>query len=457
MDVGRKRIFILGAARSGIAAALLAKSMGASVFVSDIKEEDKLGDAINILRRNGIDYETGMNSLEKIREYDLLVLSPGVFLAEDVRNDLKSRNIPIISELEFAFKFIDIPIIAVTGTNGKSTTTALIGHILGSSGISVFVGGNIGNALSNLPLDKRRYDVAVVEVSSFMLEDIDEFKPFITVFTNISPDHLDRYKDYQKYVNAKLNIFKNLDSNSCVVVNKDCKDLKVATENFNVRKIYFSRLDRKAELFATQEGTNFRVFVNINDHNTSLIFKNKNLVGVHNLENVLAAVGAAVLYGVKYDSIESAINIFGGLEHRIEFVAEINGVRFFNDSKATNVESTMVALNSFENNIIWIAGGRHKGSPYTGLAELVRTRVKRIIAIGEAAPLIRDDLGFVVDVELFGRDFDSAIRRSFEIAEHGDVVLFSPACSSFDMFNDYEERGRYFKRLVKEIGYGYKY
>ncbi|MCX7958122.1 MAG: UDP-N-acetylmuramoyl-L-alanine--D-glutamate ligase, partial [Deltaproteobacteria bacterium] len=398
MDLAGKKIFILGAARSGIAAALLAKREGAFVFVSDRKKDEEIKKSVELLKENNIAFETGRNSLERIKDFDILILSPGVSLEEKTRIELKSQNVKILSEIEFAFRFIRVPVIAITGTNGKSTTTSLIGHILNNAGVKAFVGGNIGNALSNLVLENRDYEVAVAEVSSFMLEDIEEFRPYITIFTNLSPDHLDRYKNYQEYIEAKLNIFRNLDSHSYVILNLDSADLVKATEKYDVSRIFFSVHNRDAAVIARKEGSGYRLESRIREKFCSVHYENPNLVGLHNLENALASFCASVLYGVKQGHIEDGINSFRGLPHRIEFVKEINGVRFYNDSKATNIDSSVVALRSFESGIVWIAGGRHKGTPYTGLAELVKTRVRKIIAIGEAAPLITHDLSPFTDV-----------------------------------------------------------
>jgi len=451
MDIRGKKVFVLGAARSGISAALLAKSLGAYVFVSDMKTEEKLG-SLSLLKANGINYETGRNSFEKITGFNVLILSPGVHLEEALKGEIKSRGLSVMSELEFAFRYINIPIIAITGTNGKSTTTALIGHILNSAGIPAFVGGNIGNALSNLILEQKRYECAVVEVSSFMLEDIEKFRPAVTVFTNISPDHLDRYPDYKSYVTAKLNIFRNLNENSPVILNLDCNELIRFIEKFNVKKRFFSISGGKdADIYSEKNSGLTGLTFKLSLRGEIITYENKNLVGEHNLENVLAASAAAFEYGVRTELIEKGINTFKGLEHRIEFVREIKGVRFYNDSKATNIDSSKVALKSFDKGIIWIAGGRHKGTPYIELKGLVKDRVKKIIAIGEAAPLIYDDLKDVADIEKFGIDFEGAIKRAFEIADINDVVLLSPACSSYDMFTNYEERGKRFKDIVKGI------
>ncbi|MGB9600372.1 MAG: UDP-N-acetylmuramoyl-L-alanine--D-glutamate ligase, partial [Myxococcota bacterium] len=333
-----------------------------------------------------------------------------------------------------------------------STTTALIGYILNNSGRSAFVGGNIGNPLSNMVTDGKYYDCAVVEVSSFMLENIESFKPNMVVFTNISPDHLDKYKNYEEYIKAKLNIFKNLDEMDAVILNMDCEDLIRITGDFNFKKYFFSKSQNKgASAYSIKKEDRYEIVLKRDFDERRIIYKNKNLLGEHNLENVLAASLASAEFGVEIDDIQNGVNSFMGLEHRIEFVREINGIRFFNDSKATNIDSTMVALKSFDRGIVWIAGGRHKGTPYTILKEIVRARVKKIIAIGEAADIIESDLKDVVDIENLATDFEGAVKRAFESAEGGDVVLLSPACSSYDMFKNYEERGKVFKDIVRGL------
>jgi UDP-N-acetylmuramoylalanine--D-glutamate ligase len=447
-----KKIFILGGARSGVAAALLAAKVGAIPFVSELKSEEENRDSIEVLKKNRIEYECGRNSLERIREFDLLVLSPGVHLKEDVIRGIEDSGVKVVSELEFASMFVDVPVIAITGTNGKSTTTALIGHILNRANMRAFVGGNIGNPLSYMPLSDIRYDFAVVEVSSFMLENIDSFRPSIVVFTNISPDHLDKYGSYDEYKEAKLRVFKNLDSNSRVILNRDCEELVAMTEGFVCTRMYFSKYRKgEAEIFAERREDGLEIVFSFDGKSGRMGYKNIYLVGEHNLENVLASALATLVAGVEPRCVEDGINSFEGLEHRIEFVREIRGVRFYNDSKATNVDSAVVALKSFDSNIIWIAGGRHKGTPYTVLADVVRGRVKRVIAIGEAAGLIENDLRGVVDVEVVGSDFEKAIMRAFSLAKSGDIVLLSPACSSYDMFTNYEERGKRFKEIVMRL------
>ncbi|MGC9042719.1 MAG: UDP-N-acetylmuramoyl-L-alanine--D-glutamate ligase [Myxococcota bacterium] len=452
MDIRGKKIFILGAARTGMAAALLSKQKGAIPFISDIKQESELVENFKWLRENNIEFESGKNSFDRIKDFDILIISPGIHLSDERINEIKSYNVPILSEIEFAFRFIDVPIIAITGTNGKSTTTALIGYILNNSGRSAFVGGNIGNPLSNMVTDGKYYDCAVVEVSSFMLENIESFKPNMVVFTNISPDHLDKYKNYEEYIKAKLNIFKNLDEMDAVILNMDCEDLIRITGDFNFKKYFFSKSQNKgASAYSIKKEDRYEIVLKRDFDERRIIYKNKNLLGEHNLENVLAASLASAEFGVEIDDIQNGVNSFMGLEHRIEFVREINGIRFFNDSKATNIDSTMVALKSFDRGIVWIAGGRHKGTPYTILKEIVRARVKKIIAIGEAADIIESDLKDVVDIENLATDFEGAVKRAFESAEGGDVVLLSPACSSYDMFKNYEERGKVFKDIVRGL------
>lgn len=452
MDIRGKKIFILGAARTGMAAALLSKEKGAIPFVSDIKQESQLSENFKWLKDQGIEFEAGKNSFDRIKHYDMLIISPGINLSEETIEKIKSFNIPILSELEFACRFIDVPIIAITGTNGKSTTTALIGHIINNAGRAAFVGGNIGNPISNMLTEKRDYECAVIEVSSFMLENIERFKPDIVVFTNISPDHLDRYRDYEEYKRAKLEIFKNIDDRCFVVLNKDCEELIQITAKWNLKKYLFSKMyNSGVAAYAIKREDFYEIVISVDTDKEKIIYNNKKLVGDHNLENVLAASLATSIFGISSTDIQNGINSFLGLEHRIEYVDEIRGIRFYNDSKATNVDSTMVALKSFDKGIIWIAGGRHKGTPYTILSELVKRRVRKIIAIGEAAGIIKNDLGEIVDVEIVGSDFEMAVKRAFESANRGDVILLSPACSSYDMFTNYEERGRKFKEIVKRL------
>ena len=447
-----KKIVVIGMGRSGISVARLLNNLGGHVFLSDSKNASELKSEIRDLKNENIEFETGRHTEKILRNTDLIILSPGVPSDTDLLKVASGKNIPVLSEVEIAYQLLKSPIIAVTGTNGKTTTTTLIGEILKSSGYKTEVAGNIGNPLSNLVNKTDKDNLIVAEISSFQLENIDKFKPWISLILNITPDHLNRHKDLEGYIEAKKKIFINQEKEDFLILNADDPVVSRMAEEAKCKVLFFSR---KKEL---KEG----IFVKGNEIISILnglpSFKcpvaSLKIPGPHNLENALASIAVALLCKVDFDVLIKVISEFTGVEHRLELVDEVKGVRFINDSKATNVDSALKALESFNKPIILIAGGRDKGSPYSPLGSLVKEKVKALVLLGEARDKIKSELGSYTKVYMV-RDLKEAVKTSFSSAEEGDIVLLSPACSSYDMFDNYEERGKEFKRLVMQIARGY--
>lgn len=440
-----KKIVVIGAARSGIAAAKLVKRHGASVFVSDIAAAENKAVEVNILKSENIPYEFGTHS-SRVTEADFIIISPGVPRTGAIFTEMAARHIPIYSELEIASWLLTSVLIAVTGTNGKTTTTALIGEILKTAGKPTLVAGNIGTALSDCVESGVAEGFAVVEVSSFQSEGFLNFCPHIGVLLNLSPDHMDRYDSAEAYYAAKRKTFENQRSEDFLVYNADDPAVNKLIEGLRSRKIPFS-LTSEIEYGAYV--SNHQI-VCVLDQGKEVIIGTDDIGirGKHNLANALAATLAARLAGIDAKAIRDALMQFKGVEHRLEFVREINGVKFYNDSKATNVDSTFFALDSFkQEKIILIAGGKHKGAPYTPLSDLIRQKVKTLVLIGEAATLIENDLGKLTKT-IRAQSLQEAVQRAFKESANGDVVLLSPACASYDMFKNYEDRGLQFKQAV---------
>lgn len=446
-EIKNKKITIIGAARSGIASAELALRKGAIPFVSDINSEEKLL-SINRLKELNVEFEVGKHS-KKIFDCDLMIISPGVPTNSEIIIEAKSKNINIISEIEFASMFCKGKIIGITGTNGKTTTTSLVGHLLSVAEIKNYVAGNIGNAFSKISDSISENEFAVLEVSSFQLDLIKNFKPYISAILNITPDHLDRYdNDLTKYAQSKQRIYENQDENDFLILNNDSPILianlnphKAIRFNFSssskVNKGCYLKNDDMIFINDTME----EVICSVND----LFVK-----GEHNIQNAMAAIIIGKILSLPNKKIKEALSTFKGVEHRIEFVREINGVSFYNDSKATNVDSVIVALKSFTNSILLILGGRDKGNDYSLIEDLVKSKVKKIYAIGESANKVYDYFNIIVET-IKCDSLEDAVRRSFNDAQSGDVVLLSPACASFDMFKNFEHRGEVFKNLVNQL------
>ncbi len=453
-DLQGKRVLVVGLGKSGVASALFLKARGARVSVSDSKSEDQLRAEIPTLLDEGIMVETGGHGERTFRNQDLIVVSPGVPVDVPQLSQSRALGIPVIGEIELAARFLPANLIAITGSNGKTTTTTLCGEILAKAGKHVVVGGNIGTpAVTLVEQAASHADAwAVLEVSSFQLETIDTFHPRIAVILNVTPDHLDRHRTFQAYADTKGRIFENQRVEDYSVINADdatCEQLAAKSAGTVVR---FSRTHEVAHGAYVSDGEIIFRDAAFHARGKRIIMPiaEIGLKGAHNLENVLAAVCVGVLAGRDDATIRAAVKDFHAVEHRLEFVTEINGVSYFNDSKATNVDATIKALESFPANIHLILGGKDKGSDYSVLQPLLHERAKRVYTIGAAAEKIEGQIAGSADVVRAGT-LDSAVQRAFAAAQPGDVVLLAPACASFDQFNSYEHRGQVFKQAVREL------
>ncbi|MEW5895136.1 MAG: UDP-N-acetylmuramoyl-L-alanine--D-glutamate ligase [Candidatus Omnitrophota bacterium] len=418
MDIKNLIITIVGLAKSGQAAARLASELGAKVRITEMASADKVNpDFIEWVRKNNICCEFGGHTEQVIQGSSFVVTSPGVPFNAQPLNWARAAGIPVIGELEFAYRFCPCPIIAVTGSNGKTTVTTLIGRILAASGKKVFVGGNIGNPLSDHVMKLTKDYVAVLEVSSFQMETIEHFHPKVAVLLNISQNHLDRHKDMEEYIQAKARIFMNQTDEDTAVLNEEDNSVMSLSASIAAKKILFNNFQQAK----SWTNPNFR-----------------------------AAAAAASVFSIGSEIWNNVFKEFRGIEHRLEVVRTINGVTFINDSKSTTTEASRWALVSLKGPIIWICGGRDKNLDFSVLKDLAATKVKKIIAIGEAAGKISDSFGEEIQVECHTK-FDEAVRGAFQQAGPAGTVLLSPMCASYDMFDNFEHRGREFKRIVNEL------
>jgi UDP-N-acetylmuramoylalanine--D-glutamate ligase len=449
MELKGKKVLVVGLGKSGLAAALFLRRRGAQVTVSDVRSAEALAKDIPALLDEGIMVETGGHGLLTFRRQDLIVVSPGVPLDTPELAQVRSFGLPVIGELELAARFLKGRIVAITGSNGKTTTTALLGEILKRAGIPTLVGGNIGVPVVGLIDESTDETWSVLEVSSFQLESTDQFHPNIAVILNITPDHLDRHGSFENYALAKERIFAAQDELDFVVLNADNARAAEAASRSAAKVYWFSVEHPVGQGAWLEEG--FVVYRQAPDAAMENVMPLSGipLKGAHNVENVLAAVVAARLAGAPAEAIRHAIESFQAVEHRLEFVAAVNGVEFYNDSKATNVDATAKAVAAFQSGIHLILGGKDKGSDYTQLAQLLRARVRAVYTIGSAAAKIESQLRGVVSIHSC-ETLDNAVNAAASAARPGDVVLLAPACSSFDQFENYEHRGRVFKELVGE-------
>jgi UDP-N-acetylmuramoylalanine--D-glutamate ligase len=447
MELNGKRVLVVGLGKSGVASALFMKKQGARVTVSDTKSGDELRNEIPVLLDHGITVETGGHGDRTFQGQDLIVVSPGVPVDAPPLVQARSLGESVIGEIELAAQFLPGPIVAITGSNGKTTTTTLTGEIMTASGFPALVGGNIGTPAISLADRAKPGTVIVLEISSFQLETIQSFRPKVAVVLNVTPDHLDRHRTFEIYAAAKTRIFENQQSEDCAVLNADDPTCVAMSKKTRAQVYWFSRqkeVERGAWVrdgnIVLRDGSGQREIMQVSEIP---------LKGAHNLENVLAAVCASVLMGCAAEKIRQAVHDFKAVEHRLEFVASIAGVDYYNDSKATNVDATIKALESFPANIHLILGGKDKGSDYTVLNDLLRQRVKRVYTIGAAAGKIESQIKGpeVVHAETL----ENAIRKAHASAQPGDVVLLAPACASFDQFKSYEHRGRVFKEAVQAL------
>jgi len=445
-----EKIFIIGAGRSGVSAALLARRKGFErVFVSERSQPENSAELIQLFESNGIEYEFGRHSFELLDNFDLVVTSPGVPPNAPIIAEVTKRGKKIIGEIEFASQFIENPIIAITGTNGKTTTTALVDFIFKTAGWKSVSAGNIGTPLSDF-VDKIDKDtVVVLEVSSYQLDRTERFKPDVAIILNITPDHLKYHSDYESYREAKFKIFANQDEKNLLILNFDDKETYLAKSFARGKVALFGFAE--LEFGAYVKGSDiFLRFPDPNKEEVLMKISEIKIPGIHNVYNSLAGIIAASYFDIENEIIRKALMEFPGVEHRLELVRSLDGVDYINDSKATNVDAAYYALRSYNRPIVWIAGGRSDGNDYEFLYDLVERNVKAIVAIGEARGEIFTS--FCTLKRCYLEDtLEDAVLRAKEIAKPGDVVLFSPACKSFDMFKNFEHRGKVFKEIVNRL------
>ena len=447
MELNDKRVLVVGLGKSGVASALFLKARGARVTVSDTKSGDELRNEIPALLDHGITVESGGHGERTFRGQDLIVVSPGVPVNAPPLVQARSLGEAVIGEIELAAQFLPGPIVAITGSNGKTTTTTLAGEIMTASGFPTLVGGNIGTPAISLAERAKPETIIVLEVSSFQLETISSFRPKLSVVLNVTPDHLDRHGTFEIYVDAKARIFENQQRNDFAVLNADDPTCVAMAARTRAQVFWFSRQKEVEQGAWVHDGAIF--FRDSSGQEEILQVSEIPLKGAHNLENVLAAVCAGALMECPPEKIRQAVSDFKAVEHRLEFVSTINGVDYYNDSKATNVDATIKALESFPANIHLILGGKDKGSDYSLLNDLLRQRVKRVYTIGAAAAKIESQIKGPEIVH--AETLENAIRKANAVAQPGDIVLLAPACASFDQFKSYEHRGRVFKETVQAL------
>lgn len=447
IELRNKRVLVVGLARTGVATALFCAAHNAAVSATESRQESELGDVPAKLREAGATLELGGHTEKTFLAQDLIVPSPGVPADDPFLSAARSKGITIWSEIELAYRFLEGKLIGITGSNGKTTTTTLVHHILKSAGRESFLAGNVGTPLISLVDQVIAGTIAVVELSSFQLELIEHFRPDIGVFLNLTPDHLDRHKTLQAYGAAKARLFENQTELDAAVLNFDDEP----SRQYQPKKAQVFWFSRKQ---GVMQGACLRgddIFI-VRGAEEEFIMKRGEipLPGAHNVENVLAAITTARLAGVDAASVGDAVRSFQGVEHRLEFVAELQGVRYYNDSKATNVDATLKALDAFPGRILIILGGKDKGSDYTLLQNSLKQKANLALLIGAAADKIDSQIRGSVSIERAGT-LQRAVEIASRAAKPGDIVLLAPACASFDQFQNYEQRGHVFKKLVHDL------
>jgi len=443
-----KKLVILGGGESGVGAAVLGKQKGYEVFVSDNSEISKKYKAV--LLNHGIEFEEKQHTESKILNATIVVKSPGIPETVSLVLRLKEKGIQVISEIEFASKYTAATVVGITGSNGKTTTTLLLHHILKGAGLNVGVAGNIGESFA-LQVAQEAHDNYVLELSSFQLDGIENFNSHIAILTNITPDHLDRYdENFENYIASKFRITKNQKNTDYLIYDAD--DVAINT--------WLKKNKTKAKLvpFSLEKEFKFGAFlkdkiltININKETFTMPIATITVKGKHNVKNAMAATMAAKLLKIRKESIKESLESFEGAEHRLENVAKIYGVEYINDSKATNVNATFYALECMDKQTVWIVGGVDKGNDYNDLLPLVREKVKAIVCLGIDNQKIKDMFGNVVDIVVETAGAEEAVKVAHKLSEKGDAVLLSPACASFDLFENYEDRGRQFKAAVRSL------
>ena len=442
------RLVILGGGESGVGTAILGKKKGYDVFVSDFGKIK--GNYKEVLIINGIAWEEGKHTEDLIFNADVIMKSPGIPDKTPIVKKLVEKGIPVISEIEFAAPFSNATIIGITGSNGKTTTTMLTHHLLKSAGLNVGLGGNIGKSFAWQIADNK-YDSYVIELSSFQLDGIKDFKPHIAVITNISPDHLDRYEyKYENYIDAKFRITMNQTEDDYLLYDADDEAISAWLEKHTTK----AKLIPFSLTKTFNEGAhikNNKMEIRINQEEFTMDTDHIALEGKHNMKNAMAATSVAKLMQIRKATIRESLSNFQGVEHRLEKVLKIQNVQYINDSKATNVNATFFALDSMNTPTVWIVGGVDKGNDYNELMSLVRENVKAIICLGVDNKKIIDVFGNVVDIMVEVDNMNDAVRMAQRLTEKGDSVLLSPACASFDLFENYEDRGNQFKQAVRNL------
>jgi UDP-N-acetylmuramoylalanine--D-glutamate ligase len=447
MELKDKKVLVVGLARTGVSVARFLAERGARVTVTDMKDHGELAPYLSKLADLTIDYQLGQHDKHSFLMAELIVVSPSVPMDIKPLMLARAQKRPVISEIELAASYIAAPIAAITGTNGKTTTTTLAGEIFRACGFATFVGGNIGNPLLELVISGEQVERVVVELSSFQLEGIQHFRPQVAVLLNITEDHLDRYATFQEYIDAKMRVFENQRAEDFAVINMDDPLVAGYAGKLRARVVPLSRERELAQGIFHRDGViTFRWEGREERFPTSGL----KLKGVHNLDNVMAALATTLLMGCDAARALAAVESFPGLPHRMEQVGLVDGIPWYNDSKGTNVGSVVKSLESFSGGVTLIAGGRDKGGDYAPLAELVRERVSHLLLIGEAKEKITAALGHLTDTRSCG-SLEEAVQLAHRLTGQDGVVLFSPACSSFDMFKNYEERGERFASLVQSL------
>ncbi len=443
-----ERLVILGGGESGVGAAILGRQKGFEVFVSDKGEISKRYK--EVLLNNEIDFEENQHTESKILNADVVVKSPGIPDKVALIQKLIENSVPVISEIEFAAQFTKATIVGITGSNGKTTTTLLLHHILKNGGLNVGIAGNIGDSFAQ-QVAEQSFENYVLELSSFQLDGIEQFNSHIAILTNISPDHLDRYEyDFDKYIESKFRIIKNQTAADYLIYDADDKAINnwLKENKTSARLVPFS-LEKELEYGAYIKDNN--IIINITKDKINMPISTLSIKGKHNTKNAMAATMAAQLLKVRKQNIKESLEDFEGVEHRLENVAKVRDVEYINDSKATNVNATFYALECMDKTTVWIVGGVDKGNDYNDLLPLVREKVKAIVCLGLDNDKIKNMFGNVVDIIVETAGAEEAVKVSHKLAEKGEAVLLSPACASFDLFENYEDRGRQFKQAVRSL------
>lgn len=452
-----KKILVVGLGKTGVSLAKFLTKYEAQVTITDHKSKPELSAQLDQLEGyTNIKFELGSHSPKTFLSQDLVILSPGVASHLKIFEYARQQGVKITGEFEFAAGFIKEPVAAITGTNGKTTIARLCESMLKESGVDVWVGGSIENPITNYLLEEKKAKLVIAEVSGFMLEHCVNFNPANVVFCNLAENHLDRYRSMEEYVNAKRKVFKNTNQATTSILNADDNAVVELARDPSVQRgriFYFSRkpaLEPQIMNIGGAVNIGDEIKVRTGPDIESFNVKNIKMKGKHSVENVMAALLLAREYGAQHEAIQRAIDNFGGLKHRLEYVRKVGGVLFYNDSKATNVHAVLRSLDCFDENVILIAGGKDTNLNYEPLRNLIKRKVKSLILVGEAKERINRDLGDFTETYLIGT-FEEAVLIAYQKSRIGDIVLLSPACSSFDMFDSYEERGDYFKEIVKKF------